>query len=178
VRRNREGSGHVAHNPARMILGLLRHGVAHDAGPESEYRDELRELTDDGRKRIRAAAAGIATLHLEFAALATSPLIRCEQTAAIVGDALGLTPRADPRLRPGLHVQGLLDLLMEYPGAESILVCGHQPDLSTVTADLCFGGLVEFKKGALALIELPEPRERAGHLVALYPPATLRQLGR
>jgi phosphohistidine phosphatase len=160
-----------------MLLGLLRHGIAHDAGPENGFRDEFRELTDEGRTKMQAAAAGIAQFDLGFETLITSPLVRCAQTAEIVGAALSLTPRQDKRLRPGLDVAGLLDLLLEYPGAESVLVCGHQPDLTRVTGALCLGGLIEFKKGALALIELPEVRERSGYLVALYPPAALRRIG-
>ena len=160
-----------------MLIGLLRHGVAHDAGAETEWRDELRQLTDEGRRRMQAAASGIAQLDLGFAALVTSPLTRCLQTAEIVGTALTLTPRPDPRLRPGLHVGALIDLVSEHSEAEALLVCGHQPDLSTVTADLVSGGWIEFKKGALALVDLPVAREHAGHLVALYPPSALRRLG-
>ena len=159
-----------------MLLGLLRHGVAHDAGPDTEWRDEPRELTDEGRRRMHAAAEGIARLELGFVRLASSPLTRCRQTAQIVGDALGVEAHTDERLRPGMHIGGLVGLLLEHPDAQAVLVCGHQPDLSTVTADLT-GGWVEFKKGALALIEVPAPQERDGHLVALYPPATLRRLG-
>lgn len=160
-----------------MLIGLLRHGVAHDAGPETEWRDEPRTLTDEGRRRMILAAAGIARLDLGFAHLVASPLVRCAQTAAIVGDVLGLSPRQDDRLRPGMTVAHVIDVLLEYPEADAVLLCGHQPDLSTVTGGLIFGGLVEFKKGALALIELPEIRERSGYLIALHPPATLRQLG-
>ena len=160
-----------------MLLGLLRHGVAHDAGPDTEWRDEPRELTDEGRRRMQAAAAGIARLDLGFEAVVTSPLTRCVQTAEIVGATLGLSPRPDPRLRPGLHAAALIDLALEYPETEAMLVCGHQPDLGTVTSDLVSGGWIEFKKGALALVELPVLREHAGHLVALYPPSALRMLG-
>ena len=161
-----------------MLLGLLRHGVAHDAGPDTEWRDESRELTDEGRRRMQAAAAGIARLDLGFGAVVTSPLTRCVQTAEIVGAALGLSPRPDPRIRPGLNVAALIDVALEFPETEAMLVCGHQPDLSTVTADLVSGGWIEFKKGALALVELPILREHAGgHLIALYPPSALRRLG-
>jgi phosphohistidine phosphatase len=174
---DREGSSNVTTDPRPMLVGLLRHGIAHDADESNDFRDELRELTDEGRARMRAASAGIATLDLAFASLVCSPLIRCVQTAEIVGTTLGLTPRQDPRVSPGMSAAGLVDLLLDHPADEAVLICGHQPDLSTVTGELVFGGLVEFKKGALALIELPEIRERSGYLTALYPPATLRRLG-
>jgi phosphohistidine phosphatase len=159
-----------------MQLALLRHGVAEDAGPSTEWRDEPRRLTDAGRRRMRDAAAGIVRLGLTFDVVLTSPLTRCVQTVEIVGDALGRVAVPDNRLRPGLDVDALVDLLVEHPEAESVLVCGHQPDLTLVTSDLVSGGLAEFKKGSLAVIELDEPRARAGVLTALYPPSTLRRL--
>ncbi len=168
--------GHDIPPMSLMLLGLLRHGIAQDAGPDTDWRDESRALTDEGRRRVHAAASGIARLGLAFDAAFTSPLTRCLQTAEIVGDTLGTATRVDLRLRPGLHIDGLIGLLLEQSQAQSVLVCGHQPDLSTVTTDL-IGGWVEFKKGSLALIEVPVLRERAGHLVALYPPTALRRLG-
>ena len=160
-----------------MQIGLLRHGVAEDAGPWTEWQDEPRALTDEGRRRMERAARGIVALDLRFDAVVTSPLVRCHQTAEIVGAAIGVTPRTDARLRPGMGIDDLVGLLLEHELTASVLVCGHQPDLSYVTADLVAGGDVEFKKGALALIDLDVPRPRAGVLRALYPPAALRALG-
>jgi phosphohistidine phosphatase len=160
-----------------MQLALLRHGVAEDAGPSTEWQDEPRQLTDVGRRRMRDAAAGIVRLGLTFDVVLTSPLARCVQTAEIVSAALGRAAVPDDRLRPGLDVHTLIDLLLERPEAESVLVCGHQPDLTLVTSDLVSGGVMEFKKGSLAVIELDEPRARAGVLMALYPPSTLRRIG-
>lgn len=159
-----------------MQLALLRHGVAEDAGPSTDWQDGPRRLTDAGRRRMRDAAAGIVRLGLTFELVLTSPLTRCVQTAELVGDALGQAPVVDERLRPGMDVDALIDVLLEHPDAESVLVCGHQPDLTLVVSDLVSGGLAEFKKGTLALIDLDEPRARAGVLAALYPPSTLRRL--
>ena len=160
-----------------MQLALLRHGVAEDAGPSTGWQDDPRRLTDVGRRRMRDAAEGIVRLGFAFDAVLTSPLTRCLQTAEIIGAALGRAAVADDRLRPGLDVDALIDLLLEHPEAGSVLMCGHQPDLTLVTSDLVSGGLVEFKKGSLAVIDLDEPRARAGALTALYPPSTLRKIG-
>ena len=159
-----------------MQLALLRHGVAEDAGPSTDWQDGPRRLTEAGRRRMRDAAAGIVRLGLTFELVLTSPLTRCVQTAELVGDALGQAPVVDERLRPGMDVDALIDVLLEHPDVESVLVCGHQPDLTLVVSDLVSGGLAEFKKGSLALIDLDEPRARAGVLAALYPPSTLRRL--
>jgi phosphohistidine phosphatase SixA len=158
-----------------ILVGLLRHGVAEDAGPQTGWQDAPRALTDEGRVRMSSAAAGITRLGFTFDAIVASPLVRCAQTAEIVGAELGVPPALDERLRPGFDIARLCDIVLEHPEAEAILLCGHQPDLSNVTWDLT-GGWVGFKKGALAMIELDEPRPRAGVLVGLYPPSALRKL--
>jgi phosphohistidine phosphatase len=126
---------------------------------------------------MRAAARGIAALGIGADLLLTSPLIRCRQTAEIVGERLGLSPREDRRLAPGMDVEGLDEALMAHAGAGAVMVCGHQPDLSEVVADLTGGGVVEFRKGALALLDVDAVRPRGGRLRALYPPSALRRLG-
>ncbi len=160
-----------------MLIALLRHGPAEDAGPRTSWEDAPRELTDDGRARMVAAATGIARLGLDIDRILTSPLIRCVQTAEIVGTAVGITPRVDEWLRPGLTADRLINVLFNHPDASTMLVCGHQPDLSYVTSELVGGGDVEFKKGALAVIDLTELRSNGGFLRALYPPASLRTIG-
>lgn len=174
---DREVTGHDDHRGLVVDVALLRHGVAEDAGPATGWEDAPRRLTDEGRARMQAAARGIVRLGLRFDAVVTSPLTRCRQTAEIICGAVGGEPKEDSRLTPGMDADALMFLLMEYPLGASVLICGHQPDLSNVTADLVSGGSVEFKKGGLALIDLEVPRTGAGVLRALYPPASLRALG-
>jgi phosphohistidine phosphatase len=160
-----------------MQLLLMRHGIAEEAGPETSFRDEPRRLTGDGISKVTAAARGLVTLNLgRVDLLLTSPLVRCAQTARIVGDALGVTPEVDERLAPGMRLGGLVDALIEHPGAERVLACGHQPDLSHVALELA-GGLVEFKKGTVAIFDVDELVRGGGCLLALYPPASLRHIG-
>jgi phosphohistidine phosphatase len=127
---------------------------------------------------MRAAARGIAALGIGADVVLTSPLIRCRQTAEIVCERLGGEPREDPRLAPGMSLENLAEALLEHPGAASVLVCGHEPDLSGVVAALTGGGMTDFRKGSLALLDVAEVRPAGGRLRALYPPAALRMLGR
>lgn len=159
-----------------MRLLLMRHGVAEDAGPSTGFRDEPRALTPEGRERIIAAARGVLRLDLGIREIISSPLVRCAQTARIVGDALGIAPALDDRLRPGCELDAVADLLLEHPGSECVLLCGHQPDMSGLVAELT-GGMAEFRKGTLAVIEADALRSRGGYLKALYPPSTLRSIG-
>lgn len=161
-----------------MLLALLRHGVAEDPGPATGYRDEPRRLTPQGVERMQRAADGIARIGLRPDAVLSSPLVRCRETAAIVAARLGAEVRTTDALRPGARAERVLDVLAEYPGARCVLACGHQPDMSLLVADLVGGGIVEFRKGTLALIDLPHPRPGGGTLVGLHPPRVLRRLGR
>ena len=158
-------------------LLLLRHGIAEDAGPATGYEDAPRALTDDGVARMRLAAAGIASLALGIQEIVSSPLVRCRQTGEIVAAALGLGLDRDERLRPGMDIDGVEDLLLERPDTQTVLLCGHQPDLSLLVAALTAGGAVEFRKGSLAVLEIEAPRRGGGRLRALYPPSALRILG-
>ena len=159
-----------------MELALLRHGVAEHAGPATDYRDEPRALTRQGADRVRRGAEGIAHLGLRPDLLATSPLVRCAQTADIVAAALGVEPVHDDRLRPGMDLDGVADLLAEHPDAASVMLCGHQPGLSLLVADLIGGGSVEFKKGGLAVLSVMALRRNGAALLALHPPRALRRL--
>jgi phosphohistidine phosphatase SixA len=125
---------------------------------------------------MRAAAAGIAALGVGADVLLTSPLVRCRQTADIVGERLGLQPVEARGLSPGMDLDDLDDALAPYAGAAAALVCGHEPDLSDAVADLTGGGVVELKKGALALLDVDAVRPGGGRLRALYPPSALRRL--
>ncbi|HMM49925.1 MAG TPA: hypothetical protein PKE32_09995, partial [Miltoncostaeaceae bacterium] len=91
-------------------------------------------------------------------------------------DAVGLSPSSDRRLRPGADHDAVCHLLLEHPDARGLLLCGHQPDMSRLVGAFT-GGLVEFRRGTLAVLELADSTATRGHLRALYPPAALRLMG-
>jgi phosphohistidine phosphatase SixA len=68
-----------------------------------------------------------------------------------------------------------LEVLAEYPEAECVLACGHQPDLSYITQELT-GGLVDYRRGTLGLIDLSALLPGRGTLVGLYPAKALRRI--
>jgi len=158
-------------------LLILRHGIAEDPGPATGYEDATRALTPEGAARMALAAAGIASLDLGVEAVVASPLTRCRQTGEIVADALGLALEQDSRLAPGMDIDGVEGLLIEHPDTQTLMICGHQPDLSRLVAELTAGGSVEFRKGSLAVLGIEAPRRGGGRLLALYPPFALRELG-
>ncbi|MGI9538602.1 MAG: SixA phosphatase family protein, partial [Miltoncostaeaceae bacterium] len=134
-------------------------------------------LTRRGADRMRLAAKGMRALGVAPQALVTSPLTRCLQTADIVGEYLEVEPVRDERLRPGMRVDDVAEIHAEHPGVERLMVCGHQPDLSLLVGDLVGGALVDFRKGALAVLDVSSMRPAGASLRAFYPPRALRRLG-
>ena len=68
-----------------MQLVLIRHARAEERALLK--RDRTRALTVDGRRRMRKAARGLHALLPGLSQIATSPLTRARQTAAIVAEA-------------------------------------------------------------------------------------------
>ena len=52
----------------------------------------------------------------------------------------------------------MADIVAERPGLDELMLCGHQPDLSLLVGDLVGGAFVEFKKGALADLDVSSMR--------------------
>lgn len=81
-----------------MIL-LARHGET-ESNRERRFQGQLDvPLSDAGREQAHALAEKAAAEARPIAALYTSPLARAAETAAIVGERLGLEPRPDERLK-------------------------------------------------------------------------------
>lgn len=135
-----------------MNLYLIRHAIAEEESPSGE--DSQRVLTDKGAKKMRNIAKGLKTLGIEFDYILTSPYIRAEQTAQILGDVFkikkhivisqNLAPMGDPDL--------LLAEINEKYSVNSLAIVGHEPYLSTLVSLLTAGGSpleMTFKKGGV-----------------------------
>jgi len=76
----------------------MRHGEAllNTKGIVCCWPEKIRcPLTRQGRKQVKAAAEKLEIIDLIF----SSDLLRCQQTAEIIGKELGLKPKYDKRLR-------------------------------------------------------------------------------
>ncbi len=160
-----------------QVLVLMRHGIAEEARPGSEQSDELRALTPDGRIRVARAATGLAVLGIRPDIILTSPLLRCRETADIVGSQAGCPVQEDRRLAPGMDLDDVLDVLLEHPDAGTVLACSHQPGLSLALADLTGCGIIPFRRSQAAVAEIREARAGGGTLLAVLPPRMLRAAG-
>ncbi len=157
-----------------MRLYLIRHAVAE---PRETWTsdDSSRPLTRKGVRSAQRVASALGRMGLDPGVVITSPYVRCAQTADILAEALrspGLVDH-DDRLEPGFGPRALADVLSGRQGHDEVVLVGHEPDMSDVVAALTGGSRVDFKKGAVARIDLYALDPPAGLLAWLAPPSVL-----
>ncbi|MFD6949530.1 phosphoglycerate mutase [Nocardiopsis sp. TSRI0078] len=81
--------------PEAVTLLLVRHGMTDVTGPRLAGRAEGVHLNDTGRAQAADLAARLSGLRP--AALVSSPLERCQETAGAVGERLGVPVTTDER---------------------------------------------------------------------------------
>jgi phosphohistidine phosphatase len=158
-----------------MRLFIIRHAIAVDRSPD--IPDDARPLTDEGRKRFRGAARGLARLFPKPDLLLTSPLLRAKQTARIAGRAWHVRPTEEAALGGG-SVSDLEAALRRVPGESAVALVGHEPQVSEFLAHLLGSthpDRLTFKKGGVAVVDRPAGSDGPGVLVAVLPPRTLRR---
>jgi phosphohistidine phosphatase len=123
-------------------LILVRHAHAVSGEP-----DELRPLSDRGRKEARALAERLDAAAPDL--VVTSPLLRARETAAAIASATGAELRTDDRLAPGATAEDV----MAVADGGTVVVVGHQPDCSEIALALA-GREMDFPTGGHTVIEL------------------------
>ncbi len=147
-----------------MQIYILRHGIAEDG--HAGQPDSERALTSEGKKKLRnvlrvAREAGVAP-----SLILTSPYRRAVQTAQLAAEMLEYTGNLlrTRALEPDSHPQTVWEEIRVHKDQEQILLAGHEPLFSALTAYLlgCPSLQIDFKKGALACVEIDrfaaEPR--------------------
>ena len=161
----------------RCLL-VIRHAKAEE--PEQARlagRDEQqRELTGEGRRKLREGVKGLKRLVQAVDLIASSPLTRALQTAEVLSEAF---PDARRRqysgLAPGVYHSELLQWINHQKG--TVALVGHEPDLSQWIGYVTTGeprGLVIMKKGAVCCLEMPNTSVAGEARIAWH--MTLRQL--
>ena len=138
-----------------MEIWLLRHASAEDRS--SSGRDADRTLTDDGHRRAREVARGLAVLEPGIELVLTSPFARARQTAEPAARALKLSDRLreTAALEPGRDPEEVLGEVRSE-GVGSVLLVGHEPHLGALLGRLVFGRpgvAIPMKKAAVARLE-------------------------
>ncbi|HSL45369.1 MAG TPA: phosphohistidine phosphatase SixA [Anaerolineales bacterium] len=148
-----------------MNLYVIRHAIAVEEGTPGYESDSERPLTDKGRKKMRQIAKGLRNLGVEFDLILTSPYIRAQETAKILGDVFkkkkkilcsdNLIPLANPEL--------LVGEINEKHAVDGIAVVGHEPYLSSLVSLLTAeNGKVEItlKKGGVCYLTADDLHHR------------------
>lgn len=157
-------------------LVLFRHGIAEDAA-ERRVTDRQRHLTAEGRRRTQLAALGLARWLDGPVEILTSPLVRAQETAAILADVMEAVPQDLEALAPGEGASQLLGSLGASNHGVTRIAVGHEPDLSGCIAAVVGGeraSAFEVKKAAACGLSLDA---QGGAVRWLLPPRLLRQLG-
>jgi phosphohistidine phosphatase len=110
---------------------FMRHGIAAD--PQGYANDGDRPLTAKGRSKTQIVAQRLHQLNLHFDEILTSPLVRARQTAEILLEmSLGSQLTISASLAPQGSLRDWLAWLNAWQqlGHESLILVGHEPDLS------------------------------------------------
>lgn len=165
-----------------MELLVIRHDVAEPREPTGgAHADAQRALSEAGRKRARRAARALARLVGKVDVLASSGLLRADETAYAIAEAFGgLEVERVAALAPGAKPEAVLDWLRGLAGAERVAIVGHEPGLSRLVTWLVSGlskSFVELGKGGACLVEI-RGRVAPGEarLAWLLRPGQLRRL--
>ena len=153
-----------------MDLYIIRHAWAGHYGDPEWPNDAERPLTPEGRERFALTAEKLVQRGLAPEVIATSPMVRCSQTAQIIArhapdepDVIDLE-----ELLPGGDLDGLLKWTAEQSEQyRRVAWVGHAPDVGRLAAWLIGDGVgwIRFAKGAAAAIRFPgHPEPRQGEL--------------
>jgi phosphohistidine phosphatase len=127
-----------------MKVVLVRHAEAAPGDP-----DELRALTPEGHEQARRLGRQLRAEGVRPDAVVTSPLLRARETAAELG--FGESEPLD-ELGPGATAE---DVRAAVEGrGETVVIVGHEPDCSRITAALRGGAERPFPTASAQIIEL------------------------
>jgi phosphohistidine phosphatase len=162
-----------------MDLYVVRHAWA---GPRDDVRwpdDRIRPLTAEGEQRFARVVKKLVGAGVTPGIIASSPLVRCLQTAEILAARLdGPKIVKLDELQPGSDLPGLLRwTARQAADHQRIAWIGHAPDVNHLSAILIgdAGALIHFGKAAVAAIHFDgEPAAGCGELQWL---ATAKLLG-
>jgi phosphohistidine phosphatase len=148
-----------------MDLYILRHAWAFDRDLSRWPDDDLRPLTDEGKKRFAGFVEKLVERGMTPQVIASSPLVRCVQTAKILAGGIPEKPKVVEldELRPESDLAGLLPwTARQSKEFDNIAWVGHAPDVGELVAELIgeSRGQIHFAKGAVAAIRFDEPPAR------------------
>ena len=165
-----------------MDIYLLRHGLATERGAH-RGPDEERALTTEGRRKVGRVAEAMRAMKLSFDVIFSSPLVRALQTAEIIAGSLRLKRRLQvtEHLAPGASsAKMLFQITGLRPAPDSVLLVGHEPDMSRLGSRLLSGRddlSMNFKKAGLCKVTVDRPGSSPAILEWFLTPKQMELMG-
>ena len=156
-----------------MLLYILRHAEA-EAKIVSDYE---RRLTTHGHEQAKSIGRFFSEHKIFPEIILTSPVVRAKQTAEEVFAVLKKGELIEvPWMVCGMDPNVAFEELRTYKNFKSVMIVGHEPDLSCLIAMLL--GLknaasLDVKKASLTMVEMKEFSFGAGILKWSLPPELL-----
>lgn len=139
-----------------MELYLLRHGIADEPG--LGMRDADRELTAEGRKKLRQIFKVALDAEARPTLIVSSPYVRARQTAMLAAKQLEYSNEIlySNALVPHASAHEVWEEIRVYKSEARLLLASHEPLMSSTAALLLNspGLAIDFKKGAMMRIDL------------------------
>jgi phosphohistidine phosphatase len=151
-----------------MQLFIARHAWAYEHGDPRWPDDSQRPLELEGVERMGRVVAALAGRGFAPAIIATSPYVRCRQTAEIVAAGVASNPPGVEldALRPGSDFDALA-LWSAHQDGDAVCWVGHSPDVGRLAA-MAIGDRsvsIRFAKGSVAAIRTElDVGDRCGEL--------------
>ena len=140
-----------------MNVYIVRHGDARAIGG-AITSDSERPLSPRGESDIRLMGEVLARMESATPTLISSPLLRARMTALLLGEPYGTLPAPQlwDELAPGVQFKAVVSRL-QSTGASSVVLVGHQPDMTHLIAFLIADAATEIvmPPGAVASLMLP-----------------------
>jgi phosphohistidine phosphatase len=157
-----------------MQIYLLRHAIAEVA--QSGHSDADRALTADGKEKLRRVLRRAGAAGVRPSSIASSPLRRALETAAEAAEVLDYKGKVVEwrALLPEVSPYDLWEEIRRHADEPAILLAGHEPQMSAMTAFLLGTPAlqVDMKKAALVRIDCDRlTREPKGVLKWMLTPA-------
>lgn len=148
----------------RMQVYLLRHGIAEEN--RAGESDADRQLTAEGRRKLRETLRTVAEADAKPSLILTSPLLRAVQTAEIAKSVLrAKTTLVETKvLLPSTNPEPVWDEIRVHKDEPELMLVGHDPLFTNLAGYLLgFPALnIDFKKGAVLRVDFeafgPKPR--------------------
>ena len=145
-----------------MKLYLLRHAIAEDPDPGKYPDDSQRPLTRGGHEKMMKIALALHKLDKRIDLILSSPFLRACQTAEIAQKYLHLNKDRLVLIDQLAPLGAPSDLIAEIQAKymfESLLLVGHEPDLSRLISMLISGDTtlsITMKKGGICCLSVDE----------------------